>query len=422
MLKDQPIGGGITASIGGEIRYRYIDERNRLRPPGGPGRSQHNQWRFTPYFSLSAADRLTVFAQGIDASTFGYDAPYSPAGIDVNRSDMLQAYAELKITDQLAYRYGRQFLKYGAQRLLSPLGWGNTYRNFEGHKLSLKADYWDVDAFAMESVNAAAGGVFRPTSYDVSNPDRRISGVYSTFKGFENNSVDLYWLWFENENDDPARQDGDRHTLGLRWAGSQDVGECSQVYGTWKWDIEGAYQFGHDDFGAGTNLDVNAGFVTSNFGYTATAATWSPSLTGIFYWGSGDDDPTDGEDNTVYTLYPLGHAYWGIVDNFSGQNLVDYGVRTAIQPLDNFSLSATYHWFSRASVNDAVYNIAGAPLAVGAPGEDIGTEIDFIATLNVSRALQLQVGYSWFQYGEAIDNSSPRNDAQQFYVMSTLQF
>jgi len=420
MMKNQQ-RGGLRSSFGGELRYRFMNESNRLRPPG-PGTTSYNLWRFTPYISITAAERVTFFTQGIDASAFGYDAPYSPVGIDVNRSDLLRAYAEVKVTENLSYRYGRQFLNYGSQRLLSPLAWGNTYRNFEGHKVRFEGDDWDVDLFAMKSVNATAGTVFRPTSFDVADPDQQMSGVYSSYKGLENNTVDLYWLWLENKNDAPTRQNGNRHTLGIRWAGKQPVGNGQQANGTWAWDLEGAYQFGKDDFGTATDLNVNAGFMAMEGGYTANASPWSPSLTSIFYWGSGDKDPNDGQNNTVSTLYPLGHSYWGLIDNLNGQNLVDYGIRSAVRPTDRLTFSTTLHWFDRASSNDSVYNISGASFATGVPGQNIGTETDFVGTWDVSKAFQVQVGYSWFGYGAAIDNSSPRDDAEQSWVMTSLQF
>lgn len=420
MLKNSP-NGGLVGSVGGELRYRYMDEQNRLRPPG-PGSSEYHLWRFTPWFSIDAGDRVKLFAQVIDAAPFGYDAPYSAVGIDENRGDLLQGYIDIKITEGLNYRYGRQFLKYGSQRLLSPLAWANTYRNFEGHRLYYSGDQWDVDLFNMRSVNAAAGNVFRPKSFDRADANRQISGLYTTYKGTPNRTWDFYWLWFDGDETN-NRQDGDRHTVGLRWAGKEFVGGgCGTSRGHWHWDFEGAYQFGTDSFGAANSADVNAGFLAMTGGRTFGEIPWSPTLDGIFYYGSGDSDPTDGDINTVYTLYPLGHALWGLIDNFSGQNLVDLGFRTSVQPVERLSLGLAVHWFNRADSADAVYNIAGAPLAVGTPGNFIGSEIDLTARLKVSDALSLEVGQFWFQYGDAIDNSSPRGNASQFYFMSNLVF
>ncbi|APZ91070.1 alginate export family protein [Fuerstiella marisgermanici] len=418
---------GWSYSVGAQLRHRYMDESDRLRP-GGPGDSTYHLWRFTPNLKVSYGDTFETFVEAIDASAFGYDAPLSPLGIDENRADLLQAYVDLKIADiegggSVKYRYGRQLLKYGSQHLLSPLAWSNTFRNFEGHKVMYSGSDWNVDGFHLNSVNNAAGGIARPTSFDHADQSRTISGVYSTYKGMENQTLDLYWLWFQEDERVANRMGGDRHTIGARLAGNQAVKECDQVVGTWNWDFEGAWQFGKDDFLTGANQDVNAGFFSAMSGYTFNQATWSPTISGLFYWGSGDSDPADGEINTFYSLYPLGHAYWGIIDNFSGQNLLDFGITASVKPSEKLTLLAAWHAFRAAKTGDNLYNIAGAPFAM-APGErDLGTEVDLVGTYTFSKNLNTQVGYSWFFYGDAVDRSAfARPDASQFYVQTTLSF
>jgi hypothetical protein len=195
-LKDQK-AGDLKYSAGGELRYRFMDESNRLRP-GGPGQSDYQLWRFTPYVQANYNEFIGGYVQAIDASMFGLDAPYTPTPIDINRTDLLQMYAELNLGEvgdgELKYRYGRQFLQYGSQRLLSPLGWANTFRNFEGHKLVYTSSDWDVDGFYMKSVNGASGGDYRPDSFDHADQNRTIGGAYSTYKGIENSSLDFYYL------------------------------------------------------------------------------------------------------------------------------------------------------------------------------------------------------------------------------------
>ena len=84
-LKDQK-AGDLTWSAGGEVRYRHMNERNRLRP-GGPGQSSYELWRITPFVQLNYNDFIGGYVQAIDASMFGLDAPYTPSQIDVNRTD-----------------------------------------------------------------------------------------------------------------------------------------------------------------------------------------------------------------------------------------------------------------------------------------------------------------------------------------------
>ncbi len=421
----------VTYSVGGELRYRYMDEQNRLRP-GGPAASNYNLWRATPFVSLSYDDTFTGYVQAIDASAFGYDAPLFPLGIDVNRSDLVRYYGEINLGEvaggKLKYRYGRQFLKYGSQHLLSPLAWSNTFRNFEGHKMVWTGGDWAIDAFSMASVNGAATGAgYAPTAFDNVDSDRQVHGVYATYSGVKNNTYDAYWIWSDVAQQAVNRHDGNRHTIGLRAAGSKPVKECCKVVGAWNWDVEGAVQVGEDDFTSvapgGLAQDVFAGFFSATGGYAWKNRNWSPTFSGIFYWGSGDSNPNDGTINTVYTLYPLGHAYWGLIDNFSGQNLLDYGIKGTIQPHKKLTLLGAFHWFDRATDNDAVYNIAGAPFANANAGSHIGNELDIVATYKHSETTSMQLGYFWFWYGGAINGGgAARPDASQFYAMTTLTF
>ncbi len=423
-LKNQK-AGGLTYSAGAELRYRHMNEKNRLRP-GGPGQSSYELWRFTPYVQANYNDLVGGYVQAIDASMFGLDAPYTPTQIDVNRTDLLQYYAELNVGDvgdgNLKYRYGRQFLQYGGQRLLSSLGWANTFRNFEGHKLVYTSDDWDIDAFAMQSVNAVSGNDPQPYSFDRVDKSRWISGVYSTWKGIENNNLDLYYLRFDESNSSAALQDGRRNTLGARLAGKQPVKDGKTLVGTWNWDVEGAWQFGEDNFGSAAYRDVQAGMVGALGGYTFEDVTWKPGLGGIFYWGSGDSDPTTGDINTFYSLYPLGHAYWGQIDNFSGQNLLDYGVQASIKPHEKLSIVSQWHYFDLAQATDRIYNIAGAGLA-GSGDKNVGNELDFVGTYTHSKSFNVQLGYLMFFYGDAVNNGGlARSDAEQFYLQGTYSF
>lgn len=423
-LKNQK-AGGLTYSAGAELRYRHMNEKNRLRP-GGPGQSSYELWRFTPYVQANYNDLVGGYVQAIDASMFGLDAPYTPTQIDVNRTDLLQYYAELNVGDvgdgNLKYRYGRQFLQYGGQRLLSSLGWANTFRNFEGHKLVYTSDNWDVDAFAMQSVNAVSGNDPQPYSFDRVDRSRWISGVYSTWKGIENNNLDLYYLRFDETDSSAALQDGRRNTLGARLAGKQPVKDGKTLVGTWNWDVEGAWQFGEDNFGSAAYRDVQAGMVGALGGYTFDDVTWKPGLGGIFYWGSGDSDPTTGDINTFNSLYPLGHAYWGQIDNFSGQNLLDYGVQASIKPHEKLSVVSQWHYFDLAQSSDRIYNIAGAGLA-GSGDKNVGNELDFVGTYTHSKSFNVQLGYLMFFYGDAVNNGGlARSDAEQFYLQGTYSF
>ncbi|MBL4886552.1 MAG: alginate export family protein [Planctomycetaceae bacterium] len=431
--KEQIGSSDFKLTTGGSLRYRYINEVNRLRPPGAV-RTDYSQWRFTPFMELNYKDDIKGFVKIIDADTFGEDV--FPLPIDENRWDILEAYIDAKVMSlangDVRLRYGRQMLNYGKQRTVSPLAWANTYRNFEGLKGYYRGEDWNIDAFAVRPLNAASRGTaFKPDALDTPDQSNLFSGIYATKKNFQDiGSLDTYWLWSNEREENPARQDGNRHTFGARIYGSNPItdGCCDDVVRTWAWDLEGAMQFGSDSFAPGPELDVYAGFMTADLAHTWNQATWTPTVKGLFYYGSGDSNGTDNKIGTYYSMYPLGHAYWGMIDNFSGQNLIDYSVQASVKPSKKLGLSSAFHYFTKAQAEDAIYNIAGAGLgATGAAGEaageKIGTELDLLATYKVNSSLTLQGGYFWFWYGNAVQNGGlDRDDASQIYFLANYDF
>lgn len=421
--------GGTVWNVGGEGRYRYMDEADRLRP-GGPGRSTYDLWRLTAFMEGKFGDAATVRVEAIDASIFNQDLPIT--GIDQNRADLLQYWIDVSLGDvgdgTVRAKVGRQLLLYGAQRLISPLGWANTVRNFEGAKLYYKSDDWDIDAFWVKPVNAAAGNVFRPMSFDHPDASRDFLGVYSSYKGITNSVVDFYWLLLDEDNDFPTLIDGERHTLGMRIAGSKPVkNDCDGVMRTWAWEFEGAYQTGRGEtFRTSVSEDIEAGFLSAIVGHTWNEQPWTPTLKGLFWWGSGDNRPGDGTNNTVNTLFPFGHAYWGLIDNHNGSNLINYSAQLVVKPHEKLSVQAAYHLFFKDSASDPIFNVAGGALQGPMPSQskNIGTEFDLVATYKVSKSLSVEAGYLWYWYGKAVTNDPAlnRDDASQFYLMITQQF
>ena len=120
-----------SVGFGGAIRFRHINEDNRLRP-GGPDQSTYDQWRWQNWIEIKKDDSFTAHFEFIDASTFNEDM--APLAIDVNRMDILRAYVDFKVLelDSRSYylKFGRQFLKYGSQHLVSPPGMGKYLPNF----------------------------------------------------------------------------------------------------------------------------------------------------------------------------------------------------------------------------------------------------------------------------------------------------
>lgn len=440
---------GLKVKAGMQIRHRFHDEDNRLRP-AGQNATDYQLWRVRPTVDL-ISDYGQVHFEGIDASQFGEDIP--ALTIDVNRADVLELWAGVNTYDDLfggkgQFRYGRQTLLYGDQHLLSPLEWANTRRNFEGFKFVHTGADLNVDAFAMNTLNGGAGSGrgpgFDPVAFDSANEQLWISGVYATYTGYKAANVDMYLLYLDEEElgaNRAQRSGGFRFTIGTRLNGKIPVKDCcGEVVRTWDWNTEFMHQFGRDDGviraapGAGLvtadALDVNAIGISAYGGLTFNQVAWKPRLGGLFWLGSGTSaaDRAEGQNGTLDTLFPLGHKYWGIIDNFSGENLINYSAQVSVSPTKKLSVFAHYHWFFRQSEDDFIYNIAGVGLggpAIVNNGESaIGNELDIVATYKFNKNLSVQLGWARFFYDDSVGAvlAQAANDGDFVYLQTQYQF
>lgn len=419
-------------SLGGEIRWRYMDEVNRLRPPfTKPGRSVYDLERWRNYVDVKHSDWLRVYVEMITANISNNDLPVT--GIDANRWDLQNAFVDLKVLERndmpVWLRVGRQELSFGSQRLVSPLDWANTRRNFQGIRLNSPGVNWDLDAWVTNPVNTATagnGGGIGPTlgvnylanRFDPANHNITFGGGYASYKGIKNHTLDSYLLWANYAGSFPGGAGfpvGNRYTWGHRWAGTFNVDEGSRA---WLTDVEGGYQFG-DDHGQ----NVQAGFMVTGLGHQWKSIPWEPTLWGFYDWASGDGNPHDNVNNTFFQYYGLVHAYMGLIDNLARQNLSDVNWRLQLKPSQKLNLQVAQHFFQLANTNDHLYTVNGQQFP-GATnkGSNIGSEVDLLATYNVNANLSFEMGYFQFWYGDYINNVSPRGAAEQFYFQTTVRY
>ncbi len=434
-------------SVGGELRHRYMDERNRLRAPfGAGGHSTYDLLRWRNYLDLKHSDWVRVYVEMIDASIDNNELPVT--GIDENRWDLQNAFVDLKVLERddkpVWFRVGRQELLFGSQRLVSPLDWANTRRNFEGLRLNSPGTTWDLDAWLVNPVNTGtfgAGGGAGPglgvnkndNQFDSPQRDIVFGGAWGTYKGIKDHTIDTFFLF--NHYDrffpggvgfDPAPVVppplnnsfplGDRYTLGSRWQGTFPADGGARAYLT---DVEGGYQFGSDRSGS-----VQAGFFTAGLGHAWKSVKWEPTIWGFYDWASGDDNPTDGVNNTFFQQYGLVHAYLGLIDNVARQNISDINYRVSVKPTKKLQLQAAQHFIQLANENDALYTITGQKFgSPGGHGSDIGQELDLLATYTINQNVSIEAGQFWFWYGDYIHDVQPaRQDARQFYVQTTFRY
>ena len=220
--KNLNVGQNGKLSIGGELRYRYHSEQGQGRTAAFPTTGFNDTdndfglLRLRLFADYKATDRLRFYIEGIYADVVHSNDEYLPRGpIDRNFGDILNLFADVKISDSTTVRIGRQELLYGAQRLVSPLDWANTRRTFQGVRTISKFDNFDVDAFWTQPVPVLFN------EFDRGTEQTDFYGTYITYKGLKNSKLDLYYLGLDTE--DVLNID----TFGTRLYGGRDA---------WLWD------------------------------------------------------------------------------------------------------------------------------------------------------------------------------------------
>lgn len=390
--------------IGGEYRLRQHSENN-MRGLGLTGVDDDFLLRrMRLYGNFEFTENLRVFSEMIDARSNFQN--FHPRGIEVNEYDMLNLFVDAKLLsdgdNSLLVRAGRQELLFGDQRVISPLDWANTRRTFDGYRFTAKSKTLSIDGFWTNPVYANA------RSFDAPSLDQEFMGLYSSYTGRKNETLDLYMLRYIN---DTGANDFAVNTLGTRWNGSVD---------DYLWDLEGAFQGGRNTDGSAHQ----AGAFTIGGGKKLSKSESNPVLWLYFDWASGDDSRAAG--NGYHHLFPLAHRYNGLMDLFGRRNLGDANVLFNIKPHQKLTMIAWYHYFWLANKNDTPYSVTMTPFNPGnAPtSRELGHELDLLAMYQVSARQQFQLGYSYFWAGAYYQTPGvpTDRDASFLYTQWSLAF
>jgi hypothetical protein len=188
------------------------------------------------------------------------------------------------------------------------------------------------------------------------------------------------------------------------------------------YEFEGAFQKGDV-----RGLDLTAWAVHGGLGYTFDIP-WLPRLGVAYNYGTGDDNPLDGDIETFQNLFPTNHKFYGQMDVFSWQNMHNLEVSLKAQPVKGVTLKAEYHAFWLASTDDVWYRANGVtavrPLSPAAQASDsyAGSEIDFLAQWTVNKHFAVEAGYSHFFAGDYLEDTGASDDADFAYVQATITF
>lgn len=401
-LKLKPVAGGDwgTFDIGGQARLRYHSEVGMGREGSATTprfRDTTNDFllaRFRLYSNWKVNDWLRLYSEGIYAEVTTDGGDYFPRPIDIDQGDFLNLFADVKMTDCITVRAGRQELLYGAQRLVSPLDWGNTRRTFEGAKLMYKKGDLAIDTFFTYLV------VVNPDQWNEADSDLPFYGSWARYGGFENFTVDAYYLGKGNRPSDESV-----HTIGLRLDGAM---------GNWLWEIEGGPQFGKHS----STQDQSASFATCGVGRKLTDYPTGTTIWCYYDYASGDDGA--GNYNGFDQLYPLAHQYLGFIDAVQRSNIETPNVLITMKPGLKWDLLLWYYHFMSNTNAPVPSNGNTAPQSVS---KDLGDELDVLLKYSICPRSNVIFGWSHFWRGNKLANAlGDVKDADFLYSQWTVNF
>lgn len=406
----------------------------RLRPQGEWNMRDYDKSRADKEFwylqrlrlglDLRASKRMGGVIVFQDSRAWGTEA--STASNERN-VDLYQGYLYLRdvLLDGLFLKAGRMVLSFGAERQVGAFGWDNVGRSFDGVDVGYHREKTiDLDVFAT---------VVKDTGR-IGGPNTDFFGLYASSDYLPFAVLDFYSFYLRNRKEG---QQEDIVTLGAR--------AVVKPVGGLRLEGEAAVQVGRRDQSDPTAAAPKA----RNVSHLATAYYASadytfdvplkPKVGVFFYSASGDANLTDHRSTAYRVLFPTGHILLGNMDLFQWQGVWDVGPLLEVKLPWTLRFGAAYHLFSLTSRGGVLERVLRNEV-VAFPGTGdrfLGQELDVVLRWLPLEHFSMELGYSFFLPGKAVDQSKAyvRGDQERLvptalgkdlanflYLQSTVSF
>lgn len=384
-------------------RYEYRDDNYRQADL-----THDDEFLLRTRVYLGVREVLDPFRFAIefqDSREYGSDFPETDR--DVDESDLLQAYGELYFKDALgddrplSFQFGRMSYDYVDRKLVARNRWRNTTNSYDGFRLRFgeKSNDWQLDFLAAQPVVRD----FR--NFDHPDEERWLYGVIGAWRRWSKVvTFEPYYLALDEDRKGNG-VDREIHTFGLHSYG---------VIPNTKFDFDTdlAFQCGRD----GPN-NHRAFAAYGELGYSFEH-DWKPRLSTSFLYASGDRNPTDSKSERFDRLFGAAH-FLSASDYFTFRNNINPKIRLEVRPLEKLRFDTSYGAYWLASDSDAWPDI-GRRDRTGRSGDFVGQELEWRARYQLTKAAELEIGYSHFFPGAFVENTGEADDSDFFYVQTTI--
>jgi hypothetical protein len=333
-------------------------------------------------------------------SPFALTSTYAVGSGDVTTDvDLYQAYAELRNVfncSNLKYRVGRQEIVLGNQFQFGNADWYSGW-SFDGMRLDYDSDSFALTAFTFKGATGDRD-INQFHSVAGAHDDDEMYGLYATYKGTKNLTLDGYWFYMNGHGGANAGAPfgGSGTTIGslgnsvgggglaagstayFHTLGARVAGKFEGVADGLDYNLEAAFQTG-DVHGAGAITDVSGFAFEGEVGLMFDAAHLF-RLYARFLWSEGPS----GDESGYVMLYPNRHgqgnflARYGTLDVMPMSNVITPQVGVTYAPNADWILGAQVMWAT-----------ADEGAVLGGANDDYGFEADLWALHKVSENFTL---------------------------------
>ncbi len=397
---------------GGQLRFRgdYAKNQNLTDFTFTPGEKEAQ-------FLERSRFHGSVENKALGMEVFAQIQWYGRWGGKERRSevDLYQGYVEWEkvLKSPLRLQVGRQEFSYGSMFFIGPNDFYNGL-SWDGFKGS-------VDLSKSLSIDLLGA---RMAKLNPGDPSIYLSGLYGTYKIYEEGSLDGYLFYnkggfpFFHREFELKSFDQKWFTLGARFSGKASG---------FDYELEPQYQWGRVRGAIGDGRDrVKAYGGHVDIGYTF-GFPWKPRLFGAYAYGSGDNDPFDDKykefHGTIFNDTSL-VGDMSVITDLSGVTVKEVhasGVHVwvigfSVLPFSDLNLSFDVHRF-RSSKVPKDYS------------KDLGWEMNLVASYKIKKGIpffkevSLLAGVDRFFTGRFFEQASGSNKNINYaYLQTQVEF
>lgn len=395
----------LNVKIGGQFRarYGYQDPRGYTNNPQLSEDFDLLLLRTRINLMFPVKENLLVFIQPQDSRIAGQESEVASNDTNVGIHQAYLEYTKL-FNAPFSLKIGRQELYYGDGRLVSPMDFDNVGRSWDGMKLQYQWKEWSTDVF-WTTLREGFGA----------EDDQDFLGIYTSCSSIKDHVLDFYILrrrFADNTFTDELGRTGDLKdtTLGARVKGK---------FQSFDYAVELVSQTG--DL---VDTETKAHALAFNCGYDFKGTL--NTYIGLEYtFATGDENPTDGKNETFDPLFIDGATYQGFANLYSWKNGHDFKVKTQVSPWEKWLFWIDFHLFRLDEKHDAWYNFLGSPIrrdATGMSNRNLGKEIDFITLYRPDKNVTLALGYAYFLPGEFVKDTGKHPTTNLLVVEISVMF